>query len=100
MPPHGTQAVDPCALGRRLREARKARGFIQQDAAESLAVARTTITSLEQGNSKARADELIRLASLYSKRVSDLVGPKDPDADFAIRFHTAAARVDTGDVQN
>lgn len=100
MPPHGTQAVDSCALGRRLREARTARGFTQQDAAEALAVARTTITSLEQGDHKARPDELIRLASLYGKRVSDLVGPKDPVADFAVLFHTAAALIDAGDVQN
>jgi len=55
---------------------------------------------LEKGDRKARADELIRLASLYGTRVSDLVGPKDPVADFAIQFHAAATRVDTGDVQN
>ena len=100
MPPHETQAFDPCALGRRLREARKARGLTRQDAAESLAVARTTIAMMEKGDHKARPDELIRLASLYGKRVSDLVSPKDRGADFAVQFHTAAARIDTGDVQN
>lgn len=100
MPPHESQAFDSCALGRRLREARKARGLTRQDAAESLAVARTTITMMEKGDHKARPDELIRLASLYGKRVSDLVGPKDPAADFAVQFHTAVARIDTGDVRN
>ena len=100
MSPHETQTFDPCALGRRLQEARKARGLTRQDAAESLAVARTTIAMMEKGDHKARPDELIRLASLYGKRVSDLVGPKDPVADFAVQFHTAAALIDAGDVQN
>jgi len=100
MPPRETQTFDPCALGRRLRKARKAHGFTQQDAAESLAMARTTITALEKGDRKAQPDELIRLASLYRTRVSDLVGPKDPVADFTIQFHTVAARADIGDVQD
>ena len=93
MPQHETQEIDPRVLGRRLQEARKARGLTQQDAAGALAVARTTITALEKGDRKTRPDELIQLASLYGRRVSDLVGPKEPIADFAVQFRTAAVRV-------
>ena len=99
MPQHETQTIDPRVLGRRLQEARKARGITQQEAAESLAVARTTITALEKGDRQTRPDELIRLASLYGRRVSDLVGPKEPIADFAIQFRTAAIRAGTDDIQ-
>lgn len=93
MPQHETQAINPRVLGRRLQEARKARGLTQHDAAESLAVARTTITALEKGDRKTRPDELIRLASLYGRRVSDLVGPKQLASDFAVQFRTAAGRI-------
>ena len=99
MPQHETLAIDPRILGRRLQEARKARGLTQQDAAESLAVARTTITALEKGDRQTRPDELIRLASLYGRRVSDLVGPKEPIADFAAQFRTAAVRGAPDDLQ-
>ena len=99
MPQHETPLIDPRVLGRRLQEARKARGITQQEAAESLAVARTTITALEKGDRKTRPDELIRLASLYGRRVGDLVGPKEPIADFAVQFRTAAIRAGTNDIQ-
>ena len=92
MPQHETQAIDPRVLGRRLQEARKARGLTQQDAAGALAVARTTITALEKGDRKTRPDELIQLASLYGRRVSDLVGPKEPIADFAVQFRKATVQ--------
>ncbi len=99
MPRHEIQTINPRVLGRRLQEARKARGLTQQDAAASLAVARTTITALEKGDRKTRPDELIQLASLYGRRVSDLVGPIEPIADFTVQFRAAAARVGPHDVQ-
>ena len=63
MPSDEMQSIDPRALGRRLQEARKARGLTQQDAADSLELARTTITALEKGDRQTRPSELIRLAS-------------------------------------
>lgn len=99
MPSDEMQSIDPRALGRRLQEARKARGLTQQDAADSLELARTTITALEKGDRQTRPSELIRLASLYGKRVSDFVGPKEPIADFAAQFRTAAARARCDDIR-
>ena len=80
------ESIDPRALGRRLQEARKARGLTQQDAADSLSVARTTVTALEKGERRMRPGELIQLARLYGRPVSEFVGPKEPIADFAVQF--------------
>ena len=100
MPLHDADTIDPRGLGRRLQEARKARGLTQQDAAGVLEVARTTITALEKGDRRTRPDEIIRLASLYGKRVSDLVGPKQPVADFAVQFRMPADRVGSAGIQD
>ncbi len=92
------ESIDPRALGRRLQEARKARGLTQQDVADSLAVARTTITALEKGERRIRPSELIQLAGLFGGPVSELVGPKEPIADFAVQFRKAAAGGGSPDV--
>ena len=73
---HVIETIDPRALGRRLQEARKARGITQQEVAESLAVARTTVTALEKGERRPRPDELIQMARLYGRSVGDSLGPK------------------------
>lgn len=99
MQQHVLETMDPRVLGRRLQEARKARGLTQQDVAESLAVARTTVTALEKGDRRIRPDELIQLAKLYARLVGDLVGPREPMADFAMQFRTAVARTGSQQAQ-
>ena len=84
------ESIDPRALGRRVQEARKARGLTQQDAANALSVARTTVTALEKGERRVRPSELIQLARLYGRPVSEFVGPKEPIADFAVQFRRSA----------
>lgn len=91
MQQHILETVDPRVLGHRLQEARKARGLTQQQAAESIAVARTTITALEKGDRRVRSNELIQLARLYARQVSSLVGSREPVADFAVQFRTSQA---------
>jgi Zn-dependent peptidase ImmA (M78 family)/transcriptional regulator with XRE-family HTH domain len=88
---HVLEAIDPRVLGQRLQEARKARGFTQQDVADSLSLARTTVTALEKGERRIRPDELIQLAKLYGRDVSDLVGPREMTAEFSVQFRTAFA---------
>ncbi len=90
---HVLETIDPRGLGQRLQEARKARGLTQQDAADSLSVARTTVTALEKGERRIRPDELIQLATLYGRNVSDLVGPRELTAEFSVQFRTAVAGV-------
>ena len=89
MQQHAIETTDPRDLGRRLREARKARGFTQQEVAESLVVARTTVTALEKGERRPRPDELIQMARLYGRPVGDFVGQREPIADFTVQFRTA-----------
>ena len=53
-----------------------ARGHTQQEVADSLELARTTVTALEKGEGRIRPDELISLAGLYGRQVSTFVGSR------------------------
>ncbi len=83
---HAAETIDPAAMGRRLQEARKARGLTQREVAESLAVARTTVTALEKGERQPRPGELIRMARLYGRAVSDFVGRRETMSDFSAQL--------------
>ena len=87
--------IEPRLLGRRLQEARKARGLTQQDVAEALSVARTTITAIEKGERRAHSDDIIRMGSLFGRAVSDLVGKRESIPDFAVQFRTAVKIADS-----
>ena len=100
MQQHVLEATDPRVLGRRLQAARKARHLTQQQVAESLAVARTTITALEKGERRTRPSELIQLARLYGGSVSQLVGPREFREDFSVQFRAAVAGAETRQAQN
>ena len=96
---HVIETIDPRVLGRRLQEARKARGFTQQEVADSVAVARTTITALEKGERRPRPDELMQMARLYGRSVGDFVGPREPTADFTVQFRMAVSGAASLDAQ-
>lgn len=81
--------IDSRLLGRRIQEARKARGLTQQEVADALSVARTTVTALEKGERRVRPDEIIDMAGLFGRTVNDLVGSREPLSDFAVQFRTA-----------
>jgi Zn-dependent peptidase ImmA (M78 family)/DNA-binding XRE family transcriptional regulator len=68
----------------------------QQQAADAIDVARTTITAMEAGERRPKPTELARLAALYGRQVSELLRPvptKDPEI-FIAQFR--AARVPGG----
>lgn len=75
----------PREIGRRLQDARKIKGLTQQDAADALGVARTTITALEKGDRKVQPAELVRLAALYGRTVGDLLR-HGPSESFAVQL--------------
>src|SRR5215218_3358126 len=75
MPTPSPLDLDPVHLGERLAEARRDRGLTQQDAADAISVARTTITAIEKGMRKPRASELARLLLLYGRSVSEFARP-------------------------
>ena len=100
MQQHVLEATDPRVLGRRLRAARKARHLTQQQVADSLELARTTVTALEKGERRIRPNELIRLASLYGRSVNQLVGPREFQEDFSVQFRAAVAGAESQEAQD
>lgn len=85
--------IDPKIVGARLREARKSRGFTQQYVAEQMEVARTTIVAIEKGERRLTAHELIELARLYGRPVSEFVSRQFVVEAFVPQFR-AATRLD------
>ena len=88
---HVLDSIDPAVIGERLADARRARRLTQQQAAEALSVARTTITAIEQGARPPRAAELVTLAGLYGRQVGDIVRPvrAQPAPSFVVQFRGA-----------
>jgi Zn-dependent peptidase ImmA (M78 family)/transcriptional regulator with XRE-family HTH domain len=80
---------DPRTVGLRLQEARKARGLTQQDVADQLSLARTTVVAMEKGERAVQPPELIRLAGLYGRPVHELLRRRDPLVDFTVQFRSS-----------
>lgn len=76
--------IDPHTLGAELKRARRQRKLRQEDAAEIIDVARTTITAIESGERRIRPDELVKLARAYGRAVSDFVRPRPTFEPFAM----------------
>jgi len=91
----GLDLIDPKQLGQRLQEARKARRLTQEQVADKLGVARTTIVAIEQGTRRVRPAELLEMAKLYARSLSELMltGPSVPD--FAVQFRAVVRPMDT-----
>lgn len=73
-------------LGQELQMARTKRGLTQADAAQVLGVARTTITAIEKGERRIKADELIKLARAYGKKVNDFIRQRPQIEPFQVQF--------------
>lgn len=89
MPADSLDSVNPVELGARLREARGARGWTQEQAAGALGVARTTMVAIEKGERRLQPDELVRLAQLYGRKLSALLRPGAPVEDFSVQLRGA-----------
>lgn len=88
--------VDPRAVGARLREVRGARRWTQQEVAARLGVARTTVVAIEKGERRLKPGELIELAALYGRPVSDLLQRGVPPEGFAAQLQGALPSVPGG----
>src|SRR5258708_28462074 len=77
------EARDPKAIGKRLQAARTACGKTQQEAADFLSVARTTVTAIEKGERRIQAGELVSLAGFYGRSLGELLRPGEPVEAFA-----------------
>lgn len=95
--PRSEVVTNPHALGQRLQEARSRRGLTQQEAADWLGVARTTVVAIEKGERRIRPGELIKVAQLYAVPVSDLVRERPATDDFNVQFRSLLRREDHPD---
>ncbi|HEY2495892.1 MAG TPA: XRE family transcriptional regulator [Candidatus Angelobacter sp.] len=80
------QQIDPRVLGQRLQDARKAAGLTQQQVADRLGIARTTIVALEKGERQISAHELIKFSSVCNRPVSELLSKKIVTESFVPQF--------------
>jgi len=86
-------------LGSRLRAAREARGLTQAQAAAELGVSRPLLIAMERGGRPVQPDELVKLAHIYRRPVSDLLRPTEPPVAIGARFRAALASApDTGEL--
>ncbi len=80
------EKIDPKILGNRLQESRRARGLKQQDVADQMNIARTTIVAIEKGERRVSPDEIIRFAKIYGRDVSKLLNRVTVAQDFVPQF--------------
>ena len=83
--------ADHGTLGARLRAARETRGLTQAQAAVELGVSRPLLIAMERGSRDIQPEELITLARLYGKPVSELLRPTTPPVAIGARFRAALA---------
>ena len=74
------------AVGDLLREARENAKLTQAAAARALSIARTTLVAIEQGQRRARVDELQKLAALYGISLNELLRQDSAKIDLRPRF--------------
>lgn len=77
---------DDVTLGQRLQTARKAVRLTQQDAADLLGVARTTVVAIEKGERKTQPEELMALAEKYGLSLHDLLRQRPPTGGLDVQF--------------
>jgi Zn-dependent peptidase ImmA (M78 family)/DNA-binding XRE family transcriptional regulator len=78
-------------LASRLRAAREASGLTQVQAAAELGVSRPLLIAIEKGTRETTPDELVRLAEIYGKPLSELQRSSPPPAAIGARFRAALA---------
>ena len=83
--------ADPVQIGERLRLARSRAGLTQQEAADRLKFARTTLIALEKGQRRLRAEELKTIADVYGISTNALLRPQSVIVSLAPRFRALGA---------
>ena len=82
-------------IGERLRLARETvDAESSQTSADSLKIARTTLVAVEQGQRRARMDEIRQLAKLYGTSVNALLRREAVHVDLAPKFRKHFAKSD------
>ena len=87
----------PRSLAPRLRQAREARGWTQQQLADHLGMARTTIVAIEKGERLLRPQELVDLADALGRSVSELLQRGAPTEGFSEQLRGVLPPSEGGD---
>ena len=93
------KSIDQKKLGRKLQTHRKTRGLTQQEVADRLAIARTTLTAIEKGERLIRPDELTDLSKLYNEPVNRLLRQDANTEPFAVQFRAALVQTEESDLE-
>ena len=79
-------SLDHRQLGGRLKDARKARGLTQEVVATKLDILRTTLVAIEKGERRVTPWELIEMAKMYGRPVSEFVSQRSNKEPFVPQF--------------
>ena len=93
----GLENLDPKILGQRLTDARKSRGVTQENAAKHIGCSRPTFIAIEKGTRLPKSEEIVNLASLYGRKVSDIVRPGEPVGDLQPHLRAVAQQMNAED---
>lgn len=92
-----TPTTERIELAARLRAVRNGLGLTQEAVAKALGVSRPLLVAIEQGQREVRPAELVQLATLYQRQVSDFMRPAPPVELLGAQLRTAAS---TGHVES
>ncbi len=81
-----TPRGDLRAVGARIRRAREALGWTQQQLADGFGVSRTTVVAIEKGDRGLKPAELVQVASLLGRNVTDFLQGGVPTEGFGERL--------------
>ncbi len=78
--------LDHRQLGERLKDARKARDLTQEAVAMKLGILRTTLVAIEKGERRVTPGELIEMAKMFGRPVSEFVSRRTNKEPFVPQF--------------
>lgn len=84
-------------VGLRLKDARVEAGKSQEEAAQFLEVARTTITAIEKGERRVRSPELLRLAAFYGRSIGELLRRSVASGPLALQLRSVLGSASDAD---
>lgn len=83
------KTLDPGTLGRRLQQAREARGLTRGAAARQIEEEPSALVAIESGERRIRPSELVRLAGAYGRATGELLRGDEPFEEFAAQVRAA-----------
>lgn len=95
---HCARQFSPMTIGARIRAARRARGWSQQQLADAVGAVQTTVSSWERGRTEPGRDDTVRIASKLGIPLEDIEQALRPDRPKLIRELPVLSWVSAGAV--